>query len=272
MKLLWSDNLKNAGTNFPIPSGTYGAFLIRYSGVPVGAISNTDLGNVILNRNGDDKINVDVDLISQIDNLYGGFIEDTLNAASDFEVSILIPCGNWNDKRHVYTFGANDKAFFKLDYPSLSPLITSGTVNIYGKEKAGIQSYWYKLLSKFVVSGGATAGLTDSILTPNICQLFLKNPAALVSNIQLIKDGKVFSDGDVSAELAYGNYQHEIESIGNMFAFEFCETGNVLESVNTQLTYKYTFTGAGTLQQYYSAIEFDAAQQAQSVATIRKSK
>jgi len=272
MKLLWQDNLANLTTNFTVPRGQYGLFLIRYSGVAATGqtVATTDLGNVILNANGNDKINVDVDLLSQLANVYGGAVEASSAAGGNFAFSILIPTGAWFDAKNIYDISANDKVYFKLDYPNLtSAKIVSGTVSVYAKPRHGVMNYWHKILSRAVVSGGAGV-ITDTLPVANISEVYLKNPAALISQVQLVKDGKVYVDGDVNAELAYSNWIHLLESSVTLLAVEFVESKDVREAISNNLSYKYQFTGAGNLAQYYSAIEFvDANKQAESLANAK---
>ena len=258
MKLLWQDNLTNLTTNYNLARGQYGLFLIRYSGTAqVGqTVTTTNCGNVILNWNGEDKINVDMDLLSQIANLYGGFIENSSAVGGAFAFSIVIPTGLWFDASNIYDIGDNDKVYFKLDFSAMTnALIASGTVAIYGKPRSGTMSYIHKILSKAVVSSGAST-ITDNIVTPNIATLYIKNPAALLSQIQINKDNKNYVDGDVASELAYSNWIHEVEATGTMLALEFVESHNIVEAISNTLNYKFTFTGVGTLSQYYSAVEF----------------
>jgi len=267
MKLLWSDNLSNLTTNYNISPEQYGLFLIRYEGTAQAAQTVTldDLGNVILNWNADDKINVDANLLSQLANEYGGFIEANSAVGGAFAFSIVIPTGAWFDSKNIYDIGKQDKVYFKLDYPAMvSSLIASGTVSIYGKPRKGQMNYIHKILSRSVVSGGSGI-ITDAITTPNIIELYVKDPASLVSNIQISKNNKVFVDGDVESELAYSNWIHLLEASGTLLAIEFAEGKNVLEAVSSNLTYKYTFTGAGNLAQYYSAIEFTPSKSQESV-------
>jgi len=271
MRLLWQDNLVNLTTNFTIPKGQYGLFLIRYSGQAAAnqTVATTDLGNVILNANGNDKINVDVDLLSQLSNVYGGAIEASSVTGGAFAFSVIVPVAAWFDSKNIYDISERDKVYFKLDFPNIASKIVSGTVAIYAKPRHGVMSYWHKILSRTVVSGGAGT-ITDTLPVANISEVYLKNPAALVSQIQLIKDGKVYVDGDTGSELAYSNWIHLLESSITLLAIEFVESKDIREAISQSLSYKYNFTGAGNLAQYYSAIEFvDANKQAESLANAK---
>lgn len=271
MKLLWQDNLLNLSTNYNVAQGQYGLFLIRYSGTAAAAytVLTSDLGNVILNWNGEDKINVDVDLLSQLANQYGGFIEATSNVGAAFAFTIIIPTGAWFDSKNIYDISGGDKVYFKLDFPLLTAAkIASGTVTIQAKPRAGVMSYIHKILSRSVVSGGAGI-ITDTIVTPNIIELYVKNPSALTSQIQYSKDGKLYVDGDTASQLAYSNWIHLLETVNTLLAVEFAEGKNIDEAISKTLSYKYTFTGVGNLAQYYSAIEYTPSKVSESLANAQ---
>ena len=271
MRLLWQDNLASLSTTFSLPRGQFGLFEIRYSGTAATGqtVTAANLGNVILNWNGSDIINVDAEVIGMQNNLYGGFAEADSATAGAFAFSIFIQTGLPFDHRNIYDIGDNDKVYFKLDFPALTPsVIASGTVAIYGKPRTGAMNYLTTILSRSVVAGGAGT-ITDTIVTPNIATLFVKNPAALVSDAQLIKNGRVYVDGLIAAELAYSNWVHEIEATGTFLAVEFAESHDVREAIGGGITYKYTFTGAGNLAQYYMGVIFTPRKQQESIATAR---
>ena len=267
MKVLWSFGLSALTTTYNLSNGQYGLFEIRYAGTAAVGVTVTlaNCGNVILNVKGSDIVNVDVDLLSQLADQYGGFIEASSAIGAAFAFSIFYKPGYWYDDNNIFDSSPGDQTYFKLDYPAMTnAVIANGNVTIYGKPRIGVQGYYHKILSHAVVSGGATTSLTDTIQEPNIIALYLKNPTALTSQMQLTKDNKIYADGDTVSELVYSNWIHRLESASTLLAFEFAESGNVQESRSNTLTYKYTTTGAGTLAQYYSAIMFSPEKLAQS--------
>ena len=273
MKLLWTDQLANLSTTYNVARGQYGLFLIRYSGTAAAAytVTTTDLGNVIFNWNGNDKINVDVDLLSQLGNVYGGAIESSSSVGGAFAFSIVIPTAAWFDSKNIYDISQGDSVYFKLDYPLLTAAkVASGSVSIYAKPRTGVMQYIHKILSKSVVSSGAGI-ITDSLQVPNIIETYIKNPAALISNLQLSKDNKLKVDGDTASELAYSNWIHLLESSITLLAIEYAESMNVQEANSNNLQYKFTFTGAGNLAHYYSAIEYTPQKTAESIANAKNS-
>lgn len=270
MKLIKTENLSNLQMNLNLARGQYGLFLIRFSGTNQAAksVALSDLGNVILNWNGKDIVNVDVEVLTMMANIYGGFIEATNVVGGAFAFSFIIPTGAWFDTKNIYDVSDSDKVFFKLDYPNVLTNALSGSCTINALPQVGIMSYFHKILSRTVVSGGAGI-ITDTIVQSNIINLYIKDPATLTSDIQLIVDNEVKVDGSVSVELAYSNWIHLIESAGTFLCEDFAPSKDVREAISNILTYKYQFTGAGNLQQYYSAIEFSQLKQRQSLANAR---
>ena len=254
--LLWQADLIPGTTTYNVAQGSYGDFIIRFSGTALAGqtVALSDLGTVQLAWNGDSKVFVDVDFLSQMANQYGGFIEANSAAGGAFNFSVIIPAHAWQDALNVYTVKTTDKVFFKLTWSPTK--ISSGTVSISGNPKSGVHRYFHQILNQNVIAGGAQP-VTDTINQPNIIELYLKDPStALVSTIQITKD-KVEKANDVTGVLlAYSNWQHLVESSGTFLVLEFAPSGNLHEADGQQVGYKYQFTGAATLQQYYSAIQY----------------
>lgn len=258
MKQLWSASLSNLSTTYNLNErGSYGLFMLRFTGTAQAGqtVALPDLGNVKLNWNGEDIVNVPASILSALDNVYGGAVESTSNIGGSFAFSIIIPTGLWFDNKNIYEIGNNDKVYFNLSFPNMvAGLIVSGTVEISGLPKRGQMNYFHKLLSRNIVSAGAST-ITDTIVDKNISEVYLVDPATLMSNIQLVKDNKVIYDGSVGTELAYSNWIHQLESTVTTLALEFVTSGNVQEALGSGIDYKYTFSGGGTQEQYYSAVE-----------------
>jgi len=260
MNLLYTDNLTNLSTNYLINPGKYGGFLIRYSGTAQAGqtVTLANLGNVIFNAEGKDKINVDAEFLSFAANLYGGFIEADSAVGGAFNFSIWIPSGVWFDPVNILDLRKDKDATFKLDFPAMTAaLIASGNVQISGILQPGVQKYYHTMFSYNVVAGGAGV-LTNTIAKSNIIELYIKNPAALISTVQLSKDNVTYVNGNIANELAYSNWIHQIEATGTFYAQEFASSKNIAQASGRNLTFNYNFTGAGTLAQYYSAVEWIA--------------
>lgn len=270
--LLWQDNLASGSTNYNIAQGSYGDFLLRISGTAVAGqtVALSDLGNVRLNVNGDDKVNVDFGFLNLVANEYGGFIENDSAAGGAFNFSFIVPCHAWQDSLNVYHFGPNDKAYFNAVYAStLAAKVSVGTITIEATPKQGIQTYYHKLLNQNVNASGA-GQISNTINQPNIIELYLKDPAALTTTMQFSKDGIEKVNSLTTAEVSYSNWIHLLESAVTFYAYEFAPSGNLNEANSQQLSYKYLFSGAGLLEQYYSAIEWSTAKQIESTQTLQR--
>ena len=273
MKLLQSGALSNLSLQFQSQKGQYAYFVVRYSGTAQAAqtVTLTDCGNVIMNWNGQDIINTDVEFLSNLANVNGGFIEADSAVGAAFNFSVIIPCGTFCDTNNIYDIGDNDKVNFKLDFPLMvAGLISAGTATVYGVPKPGLHSYFFKLLQNNVTVGGAGVN-NDVFRQNNLANIYFWNPAALLSNLQLFKDGKIQYDGVVAAEFALSNWLHLLEAtFSNLLAIELCLTKNLLEVVSNSNSYQLTFTGAGTQRIYLGSIQWDAQKQAESQLNIGK--
>ena len=269
MRQLWADNLGNLSTTYNVEAGKFGLFEIRYSGVAAAAVTVTlaNLGNVRLNLNGSDIINLDVEALSLMANNYGGYVEASSVAGGAFAFTIFIPAGYWFDPKNVFYFGKSDKAYYQLQFSALTPaVIDSGNVTIYGNPGKGVQSYIHKILSKQAVSSAASGVITDSIQEKNIISLYLKDPTTLIDNLILIRDGETVVNGSMVSELVYSNWIHQLEAANVLYIGEFVPNKNLAQALSNAFSYQYNFTAAGNLEQYYSAIEFTPDRQTLSMA------
>jgi hypothetical protein len=266
MRQLHNDNLSVLTTTYNASAGRFGNFLLRYSGTAQTGqtVSLANCGNVMVNVKGDSKVNVDVELLSQAANLYGGYIEASSTIGAAFAFSVVIPAGYWFDKKNVFDIASGEKTFFKMDYPNMtSALIASGTVVLYGKPQAGIQSYYHKILGAPISVSGSIQK-TDSIVEQNIISAYLKDPTSLIDTMQMSKDGNLIFDGDVVSELVWSNWIHNVEVASTLMALEFAENGNIASANSGVLSYNLHFTGPGVLPLYYSAIDYSPAKLAQT--------
>ena len=268
MRQLWSDNLSNLSTTYNQEAGKFSMFEIRFAGTAQAGqtVALTDLGTIRLNNNGDDKINVDAEVLSLMADNWGGFVEASSVVGGAFAFSIFIPAGYWFDKKNNFWFSKTDKSYWQLLFPNMTAvLIASGNVTIYGNPGHGAQSYWHKILSKQVVSSAATGVITDAIEERNIIALYLKNPTALIDNLILIRDKETVVNGSMVSEIAYSNWIHQLEVASTLYIAEFAPDQLISQALSNAFSYQYNFTGAGNLEQYYSAIQFTPDRQKKSV-------
>jgi hypothetical protein len=267
MKLLNSVPASNGSNTFYVPKGQYGAFMIEYDlDAALGIdLTRANMGNVILKYNGEDVINIDAEMLNLINNVYGGTAKFSAVTGGATRMNIVIPCGLYFDSRNVYDVGENDQLSFKLDFPdlALTANVDSGNVRIYGKSKIGQMAYLHKMTSRFIVASGA-GRLNDTYPINNVSQVYLKNPSALIDRVQITKDDETVVDADVDVLQEYSDYIHVLETAGTTLVLEMGESKDIREYLGVQVSYSYNFTGAGTLSQYFSYIEFTENKKAES--------
>lgn len=268
MKLVQSVPLTNGSLSFYLPRGQYGAIQIEYLPVAAAGVTLTraNYGNVIVNWNGQDVINVDAEFLNLVNNVYGGVAEFTPSVAALSRMSLFVPVGYWFDSKNVYDIGVNDKVLIKLDFSTLASAasVASGNVNIYVKEKIGVMNYLHNITTQPVVAAGA-ATVANQISFNNIAAAYLKAPASLLTTIMLSKDGNTLVDSTPAALIAYSDYIHRLETTNTMLSIDFVESLDIREAVGQNLAYKLVFSGAGTQYLYVSYIDFTPAKAQESL-------
>lgn len=259
MRLVQSVPLANGSLTFFLPKSQIGNIMIEYTPVAAAAVTLTraNYGNVILNWNGKDVVNVDAEVLNLLDNVYGGVATFTPVIAALSRMACFIPCGQWFDSYNVYDVGEKDQVSIKLDFPTLAnpAFVASGSVNIYLKTKIGVMNYLHNIIARPVVVAGAST-LADTYPVNNISQVYFKNPSAILTRAQIIKDGETIVDAPTQTLNEYSDWIHLLETTNTTIAIEFGESKDIRENLGAQIAYQYTFSGAGTLAQYFSFIEY----------------
>ena len=260
MKLLHSVPVANSALSFFLPKGQYGKIIIEYdldaaAGV---TITKAQLGNVKLAWNGEDVINIDAEALSGMNNLYGGVAKFAAAAGGATRCMIVIPCGMWWDRKHVYDVGANDDVNINLSFSAIAAAAVSdsGDVRVYGKLQTGQMDYLHRIVQRNVTFSGAGT-LADTYPISNISQVYLKDPATLlVTQIQIQKDDETIVDAETDIVNEYSDFIHQVETTSTMVAIELAESGSIGEALGGQVSYKYTVSGATTVEQYFSFIDW----------------
>jgi hypothetical protein len=272
MKLLFSENASALSLTHFIPAGQYGLFQIEYELDAAAGVTLTraNLGNIELNWNGQSIINVDAEMLNLRNNLYGGVAEFASAVGAACRMSVFIYCGLPYDALNVYDISSRDRVYFKLDFPALTAAnIDSGTIRIFAKHKTGIMRYLEKILPRPVVAGGAGV-LADQYNVSNVAAAYFKAAATLLTDIQLSKDGQQIVNSPVDTLIAYSDHIHQLETTNAFLALEFVETKDVRESLGNVIDWQITFSGAGTQQLYFSAVEFTPVKQSESTIVAQK--
>lgn len=258
MKLLHSVPVANSNLNFYLPKGQWGNILIEYDVVTDTGLTMTraDAGNVKLNWGGDDVINVDAEILNLLNNVYGGVAEASFASAAANRMVVILPSGLWFDSGNIFDVANKDEVYIDLSFAALAAKCVSGNVRIYSKPKIGVMNYLHKIVSRFVVAGGASV-LADTFPISNISQVYLKNPAGSnVTQVQLTKNEETVVNASVQALIAYSDNIHNLETTNTTLALEMGESKDIRENIGNQIDYNYTFSAAGTLYQYFSHLHF----------------
>lgn len=259
MRRLYSVPNSNGSLQFYVPSGLYKFFVVEFDLDAAAAVTLTraNLGNLKLNFNGQDIINADVEILSLLGNIYGGVSEFTAVAGGATRCTVFIPCGQYWDNSNVYYVSQDDKVYLDLSFPdlALAANVDSGSIRVYAKNGVGSMNYLNYLQTKPVVAAGAGV-IDDSFPVNNVAQIILKSAATLLSNVQVRKDGEPVFDGNVNVLTAYSDFVHMLETTNTTLVLETGESKDVREYSGHEIGYQYTFTGAGTLAQYFQFIEY----------------
>jgi hypothetical protein len=257
MRQLFSVPVANKSLTFYLPKGQFGNIMVEYD-VTTSAgntMTKADAGNIRLNWNGQDIVNADAEILNELNNVYGGTAEAAFVEAGANRMCVIIPSGLYFDTGNVFDIGDNDKVYIKLDFSDLSAKSASGMVTVYAKPKLGQMNYLHHIEPRFVVAQGAST-LSDTFPVSNVSQVYFKNPAgANVSQVQINKNSETVIDGSVKMLKAYSAYVHLLETALTTIAIDFGESKDIRENFGQQISYKLTFTGAGTCPMYISFIE-----------------
>lgn len=266
MKFLNSRNITDGQLYFEVPEGNYQGFVIIFEGTN-GAVAATrdDLGTLMMNYKKFPLINdVDFEMLSFLNNLKGGVATFTSVALGALEAFIYIPCGEFGDDTNSYLVEKNDVLYFRLNYTALAALVgITGTVKIFGVESDGVQNYLFAITQRNVVATGA-GRIADTHRLQNISAVYLKN-FALVTDVLISKDDKLKADARASELLAKSNYNNQIEATVALIEIVLNPARTLEENVGNEVEFAYNFTGAATLEQYFSSIILTPEKAARSV-------
>lgn len=256
MKLLYSQDVSTQSMTGYLPQGSFAGFQICYTGVnDTGETANlSDIGNLFFQYNQSNVYNVPAKIFSAMNNIYKGASTATSTISSNYNFSFFVPCATWGDRENVMIITNQDKAYFKLDFAALAAKSASGVVKIYSIEKIGRMDYLYKLQTANVVASGASV-VPNTHYLQNLYSVILTNISNL-TDIQIQIDDKLLYDVSKTDYLSYFNQDNRIETaISDYMIFEITNKNSLLQSINSQIKYKYTFSGATTLEQVFATIE-----------------
>ena len=261
MRLIYQQSIANMTANVKIPSGSYEAFLIHYSGTNSTATpaAKGDLGNIRLTYQGRQVQFVNIDRLMTINNLKGGAVLFTSVASDTLEAVAILPQAIPGDLMNVLFVNQAANAYLQLDFTALAALAT-GTVTIYGIERIGVQKYFH-VLSNYDVSLGAGVQ-REKMPFENIFELFIENDSNL-DRLHVFKDGETIVDASKTAMQALTNFENKIETYSESVDYidvELAKTKQLDESLSDNVSIEYNTSGSATLNNVVSALDFSDQQ------------
>jgi hypothetical protein len=279
MLTLGSQAISGGIYQLTLPQNQYGLFAVRYAGVNAASqtIGIADVGNILLNWNAQDKVNCPAQVLSFMNNLYGGVAPVSSASGAAFDITVFIRTGIPYDYHNIYDVGTQDNVYLKIDTSALVSGVknpASGNVTIYGVPRRGYMNYVHKVLSKNVVAGGAST-LTDIIPDANIGAIYMLNAGTLLTSVQVSRveatGTRLIVNADETSVQDESDQIHILEtSTSPALAIELGQSKAVSEYNSGQVKYQYVFNGAGTLAQYYGAIEYTPGKLQQSMVNAKR--
>jgi hypothetical protein len=209
-------------------------------------------------------------MLNYINNLYGGTAEFLSAVGGACRCTCFIPLGQFWDSENVLDVGNQDQCFLQLTYPllALPANVDSGTIRVHAVEQIGTMRYFF-ILNQYFEQVSAPSIKQNSLPVNNVAQIFFKAPATSnVTYMQILKDQDTIVNDTTSILLAENAWLHQLETATAYMAIEFNKSKDLREVIGRQISYQYTFSGAGTLEQYYSTIKFTSnAKVAESMRT-----
>ncbi len=273
MRHLFSKNESDQTLEFHLPTGNYAGLVLGYTGTndTGNTADRDDMGTVLLNINGMPIINCDAELLSFLNDLKGGFTTFASTISAAFSCFIFVPFGDFGDRNNSYLITKDMSAYIKLDYADLATQLASGTVVIYAVYRDGIQNYLYNIHQRNVVAGAA-GWISDVHILDNIGTVLIKNYSN-VDDIQLIKDEELLFNLDTTAALALSNWNNQVESSVALIEMDLNTSRDANELLSKELQFRYNFSGADTLEQYFTYKTFTPKKAIQTkVANTTKAK
>jgi len=252
MRHLYSKNVSDQSLEFHLPNGNYAGFVIGYEGTnDTGKTATRDnLGSILFNMDGHPIINCDAELLSYLNDMKGGFSTFDSTIAGAFNCFIYVPCGDFGDRNNSYLITKDQDVYFKLDFTALDTELITGKVTIYGIYRDGIQNYIYNIHQRNVVAGGA-GWISDFQTLENISTVLIKNYAN-IDDIQLMKDEELLFNLSTASALALSNFNNQVEVTSPLIEMDLNTSRDFTELLSKQLHFRYNFSGADTLEQYFT--------------------
>lgn len=192
-----------------VPSGQWSGFLIRLDGTnDTGDTAAALFGRLRLNRNGQELLNMDVDVLQFMNDVDHGFIESTSTEASTYKQSCYIPASvfPYFEDKNVFHVSDDDNLIIEVTYASgVQTDLASCSIAIGGNYQLGVEKYTAIRLQE---TPNLPTGTTPEVFrgTNNFIALYFTS--TYVTRLLLEVDNGVYMNGD----------QEELQAISNLLA------------------------------------------------------
>lgn len=264
-----------ASKSIPVPAGQYTAFLLRFTGTTVvgQTLTLNDLGNVRLERRGDQKQLATWRFWNNWDNLKGGFIETVSgNAATAENVSILIPLNFPGSYNAMYLQGDKELFIKTASGGSLGTRMGANvaSVEVYGIIEDTIPESYELIVEPGNITPAGAVTLPQSI-TKNVAAEYIDDTGGILDRLSVMADDNTIIDNVALAVLnVFTNIENKVENSANpLTEVNFATSGNLTNAVNEVVKNTYTFNAAGTLVNTIFRINEKSPAKAESLAHSR---
>lgn len=269
--LQWIDSgnaLTNAHTA-EITPGEYAAFMLRIAGTNGGGgnAAVTDVGQVRLNVNGGDIINVPYNILHVLSNVYYGFPEYTQNVGAGFAFSAILPADLPGGGGIMYLSG-QDQAFLHLNFNLGAMGIPPASVqwDLLGIEQDGIHKYWSKLFQETLTPGGAGL-IREEFAGRNLMGIFISS--TVVDRLRVYVDGRIKVSASWDELRAWTDIQSQVEAAATVVWLDLNLSRSPAEPLGNEVTLEFDASGAGTIDIFTLESQFDASRTSQSRSKLR---
>jgi len=247
-----------------LKSGQFSAFFLHMIGVNNAGETLTlaNFANLRINRNGQDFVNCDMELLHQYADLKKGLAEFDSTVALAFTVGFEIPAsiGRKGEFPNIIQISDDDRCFMHIDFgtTTVDTVVLSGDCQIYGIPASGVEKYLPQLIQDQIVFGGAGSEKKKAAISNLHSILAFPDTAANFAKLQIEKDGQIIQDADYPAIASYTNLNNEKEATALVVAETLLAKGLRHDELFTEDVYIYpTVSGAVTLNLLFVGALFD---------------
>lgn len=258
-----------------IPAGSYAGVLVRFTGTTTTGqiVALSGVGNLRLQRAGKQVQGATFQFFHELNDLGGGFMEETLATAGANAVSAVISASA-PGMPNVMDIRSNDEADLFVDVGSAMATYFGAnaiTMSVWGLiEQAVPETYQLQVDAQNIVASAA-GDLSEVLSAYNVSHLAVMDAGSVVSYIQASVGGKELIARMPPAVLKVINdWTYKVESSGAgllVVPTAQFQTAALVRNDTTEL--RVTFSGAGTLQVWTLSVHVNADKALMSAQRVR---